>query len=411
MKKGKIGHLLLICSYLLILLIVSTSFAWFFINKELEVDYENEIICEAGTSLEISMLKNVDSETLNEEWTDYSGYVKYTGVSAKIEDISGNGKELYRPTAIETDPDTGELYPTGLTTAGKIDNNGYGDFIELNLKFRSTSNMNVYLSGDSIINPITTSDTDRNIFGKFSKDFIAGAIRVAILEVDDNGNEELKMIWAPNPNIQLIRKTDGTYDLKENGTIETYYYYKKNELSGEIEKYKVESDDFANKLFVLGSTNTTDSMVNKSPLLTTLTPSLDEVIEKRIVVRVWYEGTDREANQALSGGQVKMNLKFIGMLEKESQSEDVIETMNSIAFAYNDKTVTDIENISNKVYYSTNGYSWYACTESAVNTLINTINNRTEKLNVYFKYLETEVSYEYMVKHTFEYENRGDNNA
>ena len=34
-----------------------------------------------------------------------------------------------------------------------------------------------------------------------------------------------------------------------------------------------------------------------------------------------------------------------------------------------------------------------------------------EKLNVYFKYLETEVSYEYMVKHTFEYENRGDNNA
>ena len=42
MKKGKIGHLMLICGYILVLLIVSTSFAWFFINKELEVDYDTE---------------------------------------------------------------------------------------------------------------------------------------------------------------------------------------------------------------------------------------------------------------------------------------------------------------------------------------------------------------------------------
>lgn len=411
MKKGKIGHLMLICGYILVLLIVSTSFAWFFINKELEVDYDTEIVCEAGTSLEISMYNGINNTTLEEEWTPYSGYVKYSGKSAKIEDISGNGKELYRPTAIETNPDTGELYPTGLTTAVEVDSNGYGDFIELNLKFRTTSNMNVYLSGESFVNPITTSDTDRNIFGKFSKDYIAGAIRVAILEVDDNGNEELKMIWAPNPYIQLTRKKDGTYDLINNGAIETYYYYKRNDLSGEIELHTVDSDAFANKLFVLGTTNTTESMVNKSPVLTTLTPSLDEVIEKKMVVRVWYEGTDREADQALSGGQVRMNLKFIGMLEKESQTEDITQLMDNIEFTYNNNLVESISNVNDKMKYSIDGYSWNSCTSNNIKNIISQINNRKDKLTVYFKYPETEVSYEYMVKHIFEYENRGDDNA
>lgn len=406
-RKKLIG---LITFYLLIIFTVTTTFAWFFINKEIEVEYGSEIICEAGTSLELSLYEGIDEETSEELWTDYSGYVKYDGIAAKIQDITGNGKNLYRPTGIETNPDTGELYPGGLTVASKTDTTGYGDYIELEVKMRSTSNMNVYLSGDSIVEPIHEFDTDKNIFGNFSKDFIVGAIRVAVLEKAEDGSEELKMLWAPMPKIELIKNPDHTYRLEQDGDIETYYYYKFDEASGKPIKHEVTSEEYASKLFVIGSTNTTESMVNNSPVLTTLSPSIDEVVEKRMVIRVWFEGTDREADQALGGGQVSMNLKFVGMLEKDAQSEDVTQMMDSISFTEEENNITKIENITEDVYYSIDGYTWLKCSESGVNNLISAINNRTKDLKVYLKYLESATCYEYMVTHTFTYTEGGENN-
>ena len=410
MKKNlKLFNLILVL--FIFLLALSSTFAWFFINKQIEVDYGSEIVCEAGTSLEVSLLEGIDADNNLELWSDYSSYVKYNGNEAKIEDITGDGKNLYRPTGIETDPDTKELYPGGLSTANKIDDSGFGDYIELELKFRSISEMNVYLSGESIVEPIDSSDTNRNIFGKFSKDFIAGAIRVAILEKNDDGSEELKMIWAPNPNIELIKNKNNTYDLKyEDGAIEDYYYYKYDQELAEVVKYKVSSEDYANKLFVIGSTNATDSMVNNSPLLLKISPSIDQMIEKRIIIRVWFEGTDREADQALSGGQVKVNLKFVGMLEKEEHDSSVQELINSISFVSEDGAIVNIENITEDILYSIDGYTWLKSNENNITTLINNINNRTEEMKVYFKYQENERYYEYMTSHTFEYVLGGETN-
>ncbi len=406
MKKGKTGHLILICTYLLILLCTSVTFAWFFINKEIEVDYGSEITCEAGTSLEISMLQGIDSETGEEMWSDYTGYIKYKGVSAKIQDITGDGKTLYRPGALETNPDTGELYPSRFEQAVTIDELGYGDFIELNLKFRSTSSMNVYLSGESFVQPVSTKDTDPNIYGSFSKDYIVGAIRVAILEVDEKGNEELKMIWAPMPQIQLI-KSNNKYTLNSNGSTETYYYYKYNEQSKEIEKYKVEKDDFESKLFVLGSTNTDETMAGKSPILTHIESNLEEVIEKHLVVRVWYEGTDREADQALGGGHVNLNLKFNGLQEKNLATKESIDLMDGLSFIMSGSTVSGINNIEKldkTIEYSVNDCNtWNSCTETGIENLCNSINQRKKDLNVYLRYPETTTNYDYIVSYTFEY--------
>lgn len=403
MKKGKMGHLILICTYLLILLCTSVTFAWFFINKEIEVDYGSEITCEAGTSLEISMLQGIDEETNEEIWSDYTGYIKRKGVSAKIQDITGDGKTLYRPGSLETDPDTGELYPARFEQAVDIDSQGYGDFIELNLKLRSTSTMNVYLSGDSVVEPISTKDTDPNIFGAFSKDYIVGAIRIAFLEKDAEGNEELKMIWAPQPRIQLTKSGD-KYSLNPSGSIETYYYYKLNQTSGLIEKYQVTKEEFQNKVFVLGSTETNETMANKSGIITTLQSSLDEIVEKQIVVRIWYEGTDREADQALGGGHVNVNLKFNGLQEKENLPNDIVELMKSIKFKTSGISVTGVEEVTEEIQYSINNcYSWHYCTEDNVNNLISSINGRKKPLNVYFRYPESTSNYDYIVSHHFDY--------
>lgn len=407
MNKKKKSFIILATMYLLLLAILTTSFAWFFINKDITVEYGSEITCEAGSSLQISMLEGVDEETEEEIWSEYSGYVKFDGPSAKIEDISGDGKNLYRPTSLVTNPDTNELYPEGLTGADKINDEGFGDYIEMEIKLRTTSTMNVYFGAGSTATPLNTSDTDRNVYGNFSKHYIAGAIRVAVLEKDADGSEELKMIWAPNPSVQLsYNKTTAKYSLITNGAYEKYYYYKMNEETGEVEKYAVTQDDYASKLFVPGSTRTTESMVNNSPILTTMSPELNELVEQRLVIRVWYEGTDREADQALSGGQVNLNLKFIGMQEKAVATEENIELIDSIEAVKSGSSYI-FENITEDVYYSVNGYSWSKYSDDILYSINTNINNmlaeQQKDIKIYFKTIETTTNYEYIKAITIPY--------
>lgn len=383
---------------LLLFLVASATFAWFFINKEVEVDYKSEIICEAGTSLEISMLESRNEASGEELWSQYSGYVKYEATSAKIEDISGNGKELYSPTSIITNPNTGKLEPEGMVEAVKTDKDGYGQYLEVEIKLRSTSAMNVYLSGNSSVIPTNTSDTDRNAFGDFSRHYISGAVRVAILEVDEKGNEELKMIWAPNPNIELqYDKKTGKYKLEKNGVIEEYSYYKKNPTTDKIEKYYVTADEYVEKSFVLGTTSTTESMVNNSPILTTLSPSLgDDLIEQKLIIRVWFEGTDREADQALGGGQVIMNLKFIGMSEKLAPTDEMMQKVDNISIEKQDDGSYIYRNLTEDIMFSVNGYEWIQYSSTNLTVIKNYIKDLKSDGKVYFKVPETETHYEYI---------------
>ena len=114
--KNKKKLIMFTCIYILVLLMITSTFAWFFVNNELEIDYGSEIVCESGSSLELSMYQGIDKETNEELWTDYSGYVKYTGVVPKLEDITGDGKTLYSPTSS----------PSGVNSpvSGSVNNSG-----------------------------------------------------------------------------------------------------------------------------------------------------------------------------------------------------------------------------------------------------------------------------------------------
>ena len=408
MRKNKISYLIM-SVIMLFMLTITVTFAWFFVNQQVEVDYGSEIICQAGTSLELSMLEGYD-ENNEEVWSPYSGYVRYSETSAKIEDITGDGKELYVPSSLMTNPETGELLPEGLKEAEKTDEDGYGQYLEMKVKFKSLSSMNIYLSGDSLVKPATTSDTDRNAFGNFSKHYIVGAIRVAILSVDENDNEEIKMIWAPSPKVELsYNKKTGKYSLDTNGNIEEYSYYKKNPATGVVERYYVTSDDYANKRFVLGSTNTNETFTNNSPLLGQVLPVLGENFgEEKLVIRVWYEGTDREANQALGGGQVKLNLKFIGMNAKSPATKEMEDSVNNITTEKTEGRYS-FNNVSEGILYSLNGYEWKKY-DTTSQTLINSyLKEQKKDTKVYFKSPETDLYYEYMKYILLKYEGEIEN--
>lgn len=364
-KNNKINSII-VSLILSVALSVNVTFAWFFLNTDVEVEYGSEIVCETGTSLEVSMYEGLDSSG-KEIWSTHSNKVSKGTVSAKLQDITGDGQNLYTAGTLKADSN-GTLIPSNFAVASNIDSTGYGDFIELRVQLRSSSPMDIYFGKASTILPVYDGANDNNIFGKFSKDYIAGAMRVAVIEGTSAKSGDLKMIWAPNPNYYLRKENNGTYTFFTDGLVEEYKYYK---LDGEGNSslHIVTADEYFNKQFIYGNVGADDTMINGSPLLSSLTyQEKDDAANRRVagfwysdlVVRIWFEGTDREANQALSGGQAKMNVLFNGIQRKDAlqANEDALSAVRLVTKTdvYGTKYV--FENVTEDMYFSSNGKDW-----------------------------------------------------
>ena len=366
-KKKLIIGIVAIC---VTLTAIGGTLAWFFINESSYVDYGSDISCEAGQSLEIS----IDG---GENW---SGFVSNEGFKSSTVDITGDGINMYRPVSIDE-----TSTPTGFQSATAIDETGTGDFIDIDLMFRTTSKMNVYLNGESYISP-TNPTLGGNMFGNFSRDYIAGATRVAFIEVTDNaetGAEEydLKMIWAPNPKYQLSKSTGGVYTFTVNGTRETYYYTVYE--NGEYVKKAYTPDDFAAGKFFAGNTGADISNGGESAVLFSTNPTAGEFDYKKLKIRIWFEGTDREAREALAGGKVAAKLKFTGV-NKAEPSEEELDALDAIAYSSSSKTLTGV---LPGMAFSTDGYTWTAYNEAKPN-----LPTLSSGMTVYLRYNETKNS-------------------
>lgn len=368
MNKKKL--IISIVAILITLGAIGGSLAWFYINESSYVDYGSDISCEAGQSLEIS----------NDGGKTWAGFISNEGFNSSTVDITGDGINMYRPVSIDETSN-----PSGYQPATAIDENGSGDYIDIDLIFRTTSKMNVYLNGESYISP-TNPTLGGNMFGNFSRDYIAGATRVAFIEVTedaDTGAEqyELKMIWAPNPKYELSKSTGGVYNFTVNGTRETYYYTTYED--GEYVKKEFTSDDFATSKFVAGNTGADISNGGESAVLFSTNPSAGKFDYKRLIIRIWFEGTDREASEALAGGKVSAKLKFTG-INKAAPSQENLDALDAVEY---DATSKKLTGLVSGMYFSTNGYSWtaYNATKPNIPTL-------ESGMTVYLRYNETKGS-------------------
>lgn len=357
----------------LLLAAVGGTLAWFYINEEVTVGYGNSIFCEAGDSLEIALVEDGTAER-------WSGTIDYSAGAFTTVDISGNGLNLYRPLGIDENQQ-----PTGFTEAASSLNNDKGyDYIELEVAFRSVTKMNVYLSEESFISPVNPDDSESNMYGDFSRDYIAGAMRVAI--VDESG---LKMLWAPNSAYQLIQNGNGTFAFKsgENGDSvpeSTYYYYGEDE-EGKLVQQEISADAYASKQFVVDSTGANGGTTGNSPVLVSLNPEKEgEYAQKTVKIRIWFEGTDREAHQALAGGNVNVKLKFVGIAkETDTEKQSAIE---GIGFNQNNSTFSGL---SDGMVFSTDGREWVEYNSKSPNLPV-----LESGESIYIKYPETDTHYE-----------------
>ena len=363
-----------VCVILLIALVGGTL-AWFYINQEVSVNYGNSIFCEAGDSLEISLINE------NGNPTRWSGSIDYSAGEFTAVDISGDGCYLYRPAEIDENQNPINLLPATST----LNDRGNYDYIEMVVAFRSVSKMNVYLSEESFIQPVDTSipdnpnDPTANIYGRFSRDYIAGAMRVAVVGEND---EDLRMLWAPNSKYELIDNLDGTYNFKEDSIPESAYYFYGEDENGDIVLQNISSDLYANKKFVVDSTGAKAGDTGNSPVLVSLNPTTEGVPDMKVVkIRIWFEGTDREAHQALAGGNVKVQLKFIGIAKETDEDKQTV--IDNITF---DQNSSRFAGLSEGMVFSTDGRTW-----SSVAPDMAAMESGS---SVYIKYPETATHYE-----------------
>ncbi len=332
-----------ICMILLISLVGGTL-AWFYINEEVTVGYGNSVFCEAGDSLEISLVENGAP-------TRWSSSIDYSAGEFTVVDITGDGTKLFRPTEIDENQQ-----PVGFNVAvSSLENAKEYDYVELEVAFRAVSKMNVYLSEESFIEPVNAvfdNEKNPNIYGNFSRDYIAGAMRVAI--VDDSG---LKMLWAPNSGYQLSQNDKGTsfsFNAKGAAEADYSYYVETGDEENPYAQQTVPADMYANNTFVVDSTGADKEQQGNSPVLVSLNPKSEgESDTATVKIRIWFEGTDREAHQALAGGNVNIKLKFVGIQKEENtEKQAIIDAVESV------------NQITSEMVYSINGRNWWKLGQS-----------------------------------------------
>ncbi|MGN0453426.1 MAG: hypothetical protein ACI4GZ_06495 [Ruminococcus sp.] len=119
--------------------------------------------------------------------------------------VSSDGTSFFIPALNRT---TGEPLLSGSGNyIKKRDAVSGSDYYEKDIYFKSDKPMKVYLTDESAILPKLLVNTDgtvanRSDFGDFSRNYIAGAARLAVFDLSGTG-EVQKFVWAPNPSYQL----------------------------------------------------------------------------------------------------------------------------------------------------------------------------------------------------------------
>ena len=213
-------------SLILIAVIVICAFlvtiAWFSNKDEAQADGVS-IVAGKGYGLEVAFVDEDEA---------YSAEPINDDINISFPLISGEGVNFYKPKLNLTtgDPLTASdgkwLLKDPPTAAYKDDDGSYagGDYYEQDIWFRSDKPLDIYLKNTS---KVTSSDiekgnlTNKSKYGDFTKDYIAAAARVALLNVNADNTEALKYIWIPNDNYELIGSSEFTkLEKKGSGTVD-----------------------------------------------------------------------------------------------------------------------------------------------------------------------------------------------
>lgn len=322
--------------FLIVVSIFIVSYAWFVKTTKNETK-DLTIKTKASRLLYISL---DDGQTWSTELSlNLSDNFKFNN------EVTGDGVNFYKAATKRDD---------GIPITFKSAVSG-SDYLEFDLLFKSNAALGVFLDSDSFIIPscgetqvdlIGDTVVRKSAYGNFSRDLIAGALRVSFTE-NDYVNEQYvselssSLVWAPNKNYELLYDSGiYTFDIFSNNN-QDYRYI--DSTNGFEYKYINNFKDNLNASFE-------EDNAHGDPMITKIDPSYNGGI-KSVTVRIWVEGNDRETHDALSGGMFKININFMGILKEERPDSPIVSVNGSYINNYVSGMEYSIDNGNNWVNY------------------------------------------------------------
>lgn len=315
MQSKRIKKLIIANVVLLGLLVAGFTYAWFATSYGNKVDADQVQVI-ADSALELSF----DNST-------WSTYLKLDTTGLKFTDITGSGDSTgdAKANGAFFKPSLSQMGGYAEVTNGAADEwktpVANTDYIKFDLYMRSAEQYDVYLGKGASVTPVSRqliglaendSTNNKSAFGNFSKDLVAGAVRVSAVADANSSTHSHLFTWIPCPNIYLpfgpseeITSYNGlliNYTKEDSFTVNGidpfkhfYYATKKADEMTELSAEKL-------------VTNTiTDTTQKKLASLTKASDS-DTYYTGKVTVYIWLEGCDNEARRAFVDGKFTVKL-------------------------------------------------------------------------------------------------------
>lgn len=328
MKKKKI----ISSSIKLLIILVSITYATYaWLNREKTISANNFIL---KTNSYTDLVLSLDGETYSKELSlNLNDNFKFD------HEITGDGINFYEPALKREDgtPITFKLAPNS-------------DYLEFDLWVKASGNTGVFLQDNSYIEPscgleendLIGKNVDRvSSSGNFSRDLIASSLRVAFIDnTYQNGmyilSEKPSLVWAPNKNYEI--NCDGsTCNANINSTNEQSYKF----IDGSTTK--LEEKDVLNIKDTIKANGELRNAFG-DPMIS----YIDTAGAKKITVRIWVEGNDRDNVTALTGGMFIMSLNLTAITKQINANIPNVT-----------KSGSTISNLTEEMEYSVNkGLTW-----------------------------------------------------
>lgn len=334
MQSRKTKKLIIANSLLLTFLAVGFAYAWFAANYRSSVDGDQvEVI--ADSALEISFTGQDGT------WKNYLNLSENGIITNELEfkDITGSGNgTFFRPTLSQFDGYAQVDTDTPLTTLDASSINK--DYIKFDLYMRSTDKLNVYLGDGSQVQPLAADGTTNNkligpyanataqdlyhksSYGNFSKDIVAGAVRVSASNPTYDTSIDHIFTWIPRPNIYLNLPTNQAFPenintlltttalstseyTNDSPYVHTYYESETSTTTTDLAPDKTVTGDIVKNAEGTGSFDTNKGKLKLAALTV---PKGNNYYQEKVTIYIWLEGCDNEARRAFVGGKFKVSL-------------------------------------------------------------------------------------------------------
>lgn len=312
----------------MLIVIVLATMAWFSLSRYSEA-LDVVIGTEESSVIRFAMPESDGSYPTSED--DYFNYLNFQEKMGELkmdtfsQEVTSDGVNFLIPVL------TGSPLEVD-TSAAPTEAYANDDYLSLTFYVRSTKE-NLYIDKNSCIytgdSPLTgnvynTTETttvdsfeNKSDYGDFSKNGIAGAIRVSLLDVMDvttPTQDNLQYLWIPRPDLSLV-ENDGEYTLYKGVTDGGSYkhtYFALNDAGTGLVSKETASD------YLLTPVVSDDP--DEAPCFEDNVPINVEgekvILNKKtyymykFTVNMWLEGSDAESSNPLNGGEFQLNMNF-----------------------------------------------------------------------------------------------------